>query len=105
MFAGVKKMKQTAGKRKPATRGRKAAPRQKAVGRSGESEAALATLLALLHADRWLFEAVELAKKGNLASETEEFDRIRLAIVASLNRLQPRAYGAMARSGYFAGGY
>lgn len=98
-------MKQTAGKRKPSTGGRKAASRPKKVKRSGDSEAALATLLALLHADRWLFEAVELAKKGNLESETKEFDRIRLEIVASLNRLQPRAYGAMARNGYFAGGY
>ncbi len=98
-------MKQTAGKRKLTTRGRKAAPRQNGGKRFDDSEAALATVLALLHADRWLFEAVELAKKGNLVSETKEFDRIRLAIVASLNRLQPRAYGAMARSGYFAGGY
>jgi hypothetical protein len=98
-------MKQTADKRKPATGRRKAAPRQNGAKRSGESEAALATLLALLHADRWLFEAVELARKGNLVSETKEFDRIRLEIVASLNRLQPRAYGAMARRGHFAGGY
>jgi hypothetical protein len=101
-------MRQTKGKRKPATKGRTAAPRRKSATPAKEAdktEAALATLLALLHADRWLFEATELAKKGNLTTETKEFDRIRLAIVASLNRLQPRAYGAMTRGGYLAGGY
>jgi|WetSurMetagenome_2_1015567.scaffolds.fasta_scaffold521382_2 hypothetical protein len=90
-------------KRKPSTKRRTAAPRRKAdlqERRRGEAEVALATLLALLHADRWLFEASELARKGNLAGESERFDAIRLAIVESLHRLQPRAYGAMTRSGY-----
>lgn len=68
--------------------------------RGDEAEAALATLLALLHADRWLFEAAELARRGHLDSEIDEFNRIRLAIVEALNRLQPRAYGAMTRRGY-----
>ena len=100
-------MKQKLNERKPATKRRTAAPRAKAKARSkrhNEAEVALATLLALLHADRWLFEAAELAKKGNLATETEEFNNIRLAIVASLNRLQPRAYGAMTRGGYLSAG-
>jgi hypothetical protein len=96
-------MKQTASKRKLATKGRAVASRTtaKAKGVRGDTaEAALATLLALLHADRWLFEASELAKKGNLSTEIDEFNRIRLEIVESLNRLQPRAYGAMNRRGY-----
>lgn len=98
----TKKLNET----KPATKRRTAAPRAKATGHGkcrDEAEVALATLLALLHADRWLFEAAELAKKGNLASETEEFNKIRLAIVASLNRLQPRAYGAMTNGSYLGG--
>ncbi|GAA0579614.1 hypothetical protein [Rhizomicrobium electricum] len=101
-------MRQTTSKRKPATKGRTAALRRRPAApstKTDKSEAALATLLALLHADRWLFEATELAKKGQLTAETKEFNRIRLSIVASLNRLQPRAYGAMTRSGHLAGGY
>lgn len=96
-------MKQKLNERKPATKRRTAARRTKTNKRReprDEAEVALATLLALLHADRWLFEAAELAKKANLANETEAFNNIRLAIVASLNRLQPRAYGAMTRGGY-----
>lgn len=101
-------MKQKLSKRKPPPKGRAVAARRKPnVGRkTDEAEVALATLLALLHADRWLFEAAELAKKGKLTGEIEEFNSIRLSIVASLNRLQPRAYGAMTRGGYLgAGGY
>ncbi len=100
-------MKQKLKKRKPAAKGRRAAvrrPSSRQAKAGDEAEAALATLLALLHADRWLFEATELAKKGNLAGETEQFNQIRLAIVASLNRLQPRAYGAMTRGGYLSAG-
>lgn len=67
--------------------------------RSDQSQVALATLMALLHADRWLFEAGELAQKAGLDSEIEAFNGIRLSIVKSLNRLQPRAYGAMSRDG------
>ena len=95
-------MKQKLNERKSATKRRTAALRGKPKAQSkrhNEAEVALATLLALLHADRWLFEAAELEKKGNLASETEEFNQIRLAIVASLNRIQSRAYGAMTRGG------
>lgn len=94
-------------KRKPSTKRRKAAPRRKPTHpgrRRDEAEVALATLLALLHADRWLFEAAELARKGNLAGEIERFDSIRLAIVESMNRLQPRAYGAMTDGGFGIGG-
>ena len=95
-------MKQKASKRKPATKGRTAAPRRN-VGNptksNDQADVALATLLALLHADRWLFEASELAKKGELDTELAAFDQIRLAIVESLNRLQPMAYGAMTHSG------
>ncbi len=57
----------------------------------------MAALMALLHADRWLFEAGELAKKGGLDSEIRAYNNIRLSIVKSLNRLQPKAYGAMTR--------
>ena len=96
-------MKQKLSKRKPATKGRTAAPRRKATSRTkrnDHAEEALATLLALLHADRWLFEASELAKKGKLDAELQAFDNIRLAIVESLNRLQSQAYGAMTRGGF-----
>ena len=95
-------MKQKASKRKSATKGRTATLRRTATSRtkSGDpAEVALATLLALLHADRWLFEAGELAKKGKLDTELAAFDKIRLAIVESLNRLQSQAYGAMTRGG------
>jgi hypothetical protein len=89
-------------KRKRATKGRTAAPRRPSKRRTkaaDPAEVALATLLALLHADRWLFEASELAKNGGLGTEIEAFNSIRLAIVESLNRLQPQAYGAMTRAG------
>ena len=97
-------MKQKLSKGKSAPKPRKAATGRKTGRRSArtnraEAEVALATLLALLHADRWLFEAAELARKGKLSREVEAFNRIRLAIVQSLNRLQPRAYGAMSKSG------
>jgi hypothetical protein len=84
-------------KGKSSTKRRPAAKRSCAK-RPKEAEVALGTLIALLHADRWLFEAAELAKKGRLDDEIEEFNAIRLSIVNSLNRLQPRAYGAMSRS-------
>ena len=99
-------MKQKLSKRKSATKGRTAALRHTARNRSkrdDHAEVALATLLALLNADRWLFEAGELAKKGKLDTELEAFDKIRLAIVESLNRLQSQAYGAMTRGGSLGG--
>lgn len=92
-------------KRKSAKKGRSAAPRRPAKNkRDGEAEAALAMLMALLHADRWLFEAAELARKGRLDSEVAAFNATRKSIAASLNRLQPRAYGAMTRSALLDGG-
>lgn len=95
-------MKHKSNKGKPATKGRTDAPKSGALRRSGrgnDPEIALATLMALLHADRWLFEAAELAKKANMRGEIRDFNQIRLSIVKSLNRLQPHAYGAMSRGG------
>jgi hypothetical protein len=100
-----KKMEHKLSKGKRTPKGRTAAAVRKAgatrqAKRLNQSQVALATLMALLHADRWLFEAGELARKAGLEGEIEAFNGIRLSIVKSLNRLQPRAYGAMSRDGY-----
>lgn len=88
-------------KRKPASKGRtaaaKSAPKRQRKA-TDNSEMALAALMALLHADRWLFEAGEFVKKGGLSGELGNFEDIRLSIVQSLNRLQPSAYGALERT-------
>ena len=99
-------MKQKLSKGKLTTKRRTAAVRRTVtsrIKRNDHAEVALATLLALLHADRWMFEAAELAKKGKLDTELAAFDTIRLAIVESLNRLQSLAYGAMTRGGSLGG--
>lgn len=97
-----KKMEHKLRKGKSTPKGRTAAAARKAgatrqAKRSNQSQVALATLMALLHADRWLFEAGELARKAGLEGEIKAFNGIRLSIVKSLNRLQPRAYGAMSQ--------
>lgn len=94
----LRKGKQTPKGRTAAAARKTRATRQ--TKRVDQSQVALATLMALLHADRWLFEAGELARKAGLDGEIEAFNGIRLSIVKSLNRLQPRAYGAMSRDGY-----
>jgi hypothetical protein len=93
----LRKGKQTPKGRTAAASKKSGATRQ--VKRPDQSQVALATLMALLHADRWLFEAGELAGKAGLDGEIKAFNAIRLSIVKSLNRLQPRAYGAMSRDG------
>jgi len=50
--------------------------------------------MALLHADRWVFEAGEVAKRAGMRGAAGDFHAIRLLIVESLNKLQPLAYKA-----------
>lgn len=49
--------------------------------------------MALLHADRWVFEAGEVAKRAGMRTTAKDFHAIRLSIVHSLNKVQPLAYG------------
>ncbi len=86
-----------AGKSRTAPRSRKAGVRN---GHTSQGQTAVAVLMALLHADRWIFEAGELAKKAGMSGDDEEFHAIRVSIVKSLNRLQPLAYGAMGDKGF-----
>ena len=95
-------MKQKLSKGKRSTDGRSVAPSRKTSKRNRhteEAQTALAVLMALLHADRWVFEAGELAKKAGMSGEDQEFHDIRISIVKSLNKLQPLAYGAMEGKG------
>lgn len=62
--------------------------------RTAQAQAALSVLMALLHADRWVFEAGEVAKRAGMRSTAGDFHTIRLSIVKSLNKLQPLAYTA-----------
>ncbi len=95
-------MKQKLPKGKPARKARTASRSRKASTREGhtsQAQTAVAVLMALLHADRWVFEAGELAKRAGLSGDDQEFHAIRVSIVKSLNRLQPLAYGAMSDKG------
>lgn len=95
-------MRQKMPKAKAMPKGRTAARPRKAVKPNGETapgQAALAVVMALLHADRWVFEAGELSKKAAMDGDDQEFHEIRALIVKSLNRLQPLAYGAMEARG------
>lgn len=92
-------MSNTALKRKPSGARRSAAHSTKARksknARPERGEAALSVLLALLNADRWVFEAGELARNTGIYKDVVEFTTIRQSIVKSLNKVQPLAYGAM----------
>jgi hypothetical protein len=95
------KMKHLTRKNKPAI-ARRSAARSRNAGavaqkRSARAQAALRVLFALLHADRWIFEAGELAKKSGMAADLGNLHDIRLSIVKSLNEIQPLAYGAMGK--------
>lgn len=95
-------MKQKLPKGKPARKGRTAARSRKASNdnvHTSQAQAAVGVLMALLHADRWVFEAGELAKGAGMSGDDQEFHAIRVSIVKSLNRLQPLAYGAMSGKG------
>lgn len=59
------------------------------------AEIAAAQLIALLQADRWLFEASELAVSGGAEADAEKYMRIRYSIAECLARLQSGAYGAL----------
>lgn len=86
-----------AGARRSAARSTKAGKANNA--RSDRGQAALSVLLALLNADRWVFEASELARNTGVYEDLLEFNTIRQSIVKSLNKVQPLAYGAMGQGG------
>jgi hypothetical protein len=62
---------------------------------SAQVEETSKAFLALLQADRWLFEAGEAAKKGGLRSAHSEVENIRVSVACSLSRLQPQVYAGM----------
>lgn len=94
-------MKQQSGRLKQADKRVAKPSRQRGVAKklSTPVEVELAQLMALLHADRWLFEAAELAARGGAEDETARYTAIRFSIAECLTHLQPRAYGALMRGG------